>query len=236
MKRIEDQARFRLRRQEQEERALDQCNPADQGDEDQQSAARRDVVVVYHPNPEITLSNARTKSIGALCGTSQTLIRGAPVFAHELPSPLRVANFASGGEFRHIRFDVQNRRAVDGVKPGDFESQILDRQQAADGNADPIRTVLAALREDTDLGPVRPIAGMPRAGYNFGFLHQMKEENDFDMREAGESRERIRGESRRVEIDAAGDAAPNVVDGVYDGAVDDADGVHGWYCSGYADP
>ena len=137
---------------------------------------------------------------------------------------MRLADLAARREFAHVGLDVEHRRAVDGVESGNFERQIFDRDQAADRDADPIRPILAALGEDTDFGPVDAIARMTRIGGDLGLVYQMKEEDDLDMRELSQTREAIGSESSSIQIDPATDAAPDVVNGLLHGAMNDSDG------------
>jgi hypothetical protein len=51
----------------------------------------------------------------------------------------------------------------------------------------------------------------------------MKEENDLDVRKISQTQEAVRGKSRRVEIDPASNAAPNIVQGLYNRAADHPD-------------
>jgi len=51
----------------------------------------------------------------------------------------------------------------------------------------------------------------------------MEEEDNLDVGEAGESGEAVRAELRRVKINPASNAAPDIVDRVHDGAVDRPD-------------
>jgi RimJ/RimL family protein N-acetyltransferase len=44
-----------------------------------------------------------------------------PVSAHKFAGPFRLADFAAWRKLPHIRLNVQNRRAVDGIQAGNFQ-------------------------------------------------------------------------------------------------------------------
>src|SRR5262249_15379608 len=88
----------------------------------------------------------------------------SPIILHDLNCPLRLADRLARQEAGHHRLDVQDRRAVDGVKAADLKRPALHRQQPAHGHPDAVRPALAALGEDADLGPGGVAAGMAGRG------------------------------------------------------------------------
>src|SRR5690348_4203334 len=65
-------------------------------------------------------------------------------------------------EFVYHRLDVEDRRSIDGVEFGDDKLRAFAAQDAADGAADAIGTLLGALGENADGRPCRVVARMPR--------------------------------------------------------------------------
>ena len=147
-------------------------------------------------------------------------VRIFPVAAHQFLNPLGLADLASRGKLPHVWLDVQHRRAVDCIEAGNLQRQTLDGQQAANRDANAVGPTLSPLREDADPGPFRAIARMTRSGLDFGLRHSVEEKHDFDVGKVGEAQDAVRRKLRGVEIDAAFDAAPNIVHGLYDRAVD----------------
>jgi len=100
---------------------------------------------------------------------------------------------------------------------------VLHRQQLTNHDANAIRPILATLSEDANLRPIKPTARMTRPDRYLGFMHQMKEENDFNMRKLSEAQKAVRGKSRTIKINAGLNAAPIVVDGLLEPAANCAD-------------
>jgi hypothetical protein len=63
-------------------------------------------------------------------------------------------NYSSGEKFRQYGLDVKDRSPVDRVQFSDEQTTTFATQNAANRAPYPIRTILAALGEDSDLGPV----------------------------------------------------------------------------------
>src|SRR5580698_2033124 len=156
--------------------------------------------------------------------TGVTLFSSFPVSSHEFSGPTRLTYLATWRELSHIRLNVQNRRAIDGIQPLNLQRQIFHREQAANGNANAIGPVLATLGKDANLGPVQSTSGMPCANRYLGFLHQMEEKNDLNVRKVSQPREALRNKSRSVQINPAFDAAPDIVDRLRDGTADHTNG------------
>src|ERR1019366_5390589 len=139
-------------------------------------------------------------------------------------TPSGLVYFASRGKLPHIWLDVQHGRTIDCIEPVNFQRQIFDGQQAANRNANTVGPILSPLHEDADLGRVKPIARMTRSRRDVGFRQTMKEKNDLNVRKISQAQEAVRGKSRRVKIDPAFNAAPNIVHGLHHRAVDHPDG------------
>jgi hypothetical protein len=151
--------------------------------------------------------------------TRSAEVATSPVSTHELIDPFGLAYFASRGKLPHIWLDVQHGRAIDCIEPLNFQRQILNGQQAANRNTNTVGPILSPLRENADSGKIKPIARMTRFRHNFGFRHTMKEKNNLNVREISQAQEAVRSKSRRVKIDPAFDATPNIIHGLHNRAV-----------------
>ncbi|HEV2733161.1 MAG TPA: hypothetical protein VGV15_24265 [Terriglobales bacterium] len=70
-----------------------------------------------------------------------------------------------------------------GIKTFYFDSQVIDREQAANPDPKPIRPVLPPLSENAHLGPVRTPTRPARAKIDFRIWCAVERENNFHVRE-----------------------------------------------------
>jgi len=90
--------------------------------------------------------------------------------------PSRLANSLAWQKFNHDRLDVEHWRAIDGVELGDDELGAVDPNNTADGAANAVWTVLAALRKDAHRRPRIVVSRVTRAGDDFRRLDLVEEE------------------------------------------------------------
>src|SRR5580698_3642923 len=152
---------------------------------------------------------------------SQQRISGAsPVFFHDQPGPFRLTDIAARFEAPHAGLEVQHRRTVYGIQAADPDMGAGDFEYLADGDAQMVGSVLAALREYPHLGPVRVATRMARLELGLGRVGLVERIDHQQMREGTQSRQGLRGEPGGVQFDAALHRIPSVVDRVCAAAPD----------------
>jgi hypothetical protein len=109
------------------------------------------------------------------------------------------------------------------VEPFDFYRDTLDFSNAAGRESDPVGPHPSALREDSNLRPVQPVARVPGTGLSRLICMDMKIKDHFDMGEFLDAEKRIGFESRAVKLDARAVIAPAVFGGFLAPASDMAD-------------
>src|SRR5712691_4370368 len=104
---------------------------------------------------------------------------------------------------------------------------VLDLQQPAHRDTEPVRAILRALRENSAKRPVFAPARMPRAAADLGRIDAVEEINDLDMGKSFETEQRGGLDFRKIELDTSFDSVPAVVDRLAARASDKADGADG---------
>lgn len=115
----------------------------------------------------------------------------SPIARYDLLGPAWLAHITARKEALHHRLQVERGRAVDCVEAGEVECQPLDAVDPRDGGAEPVGAVLAALREDADLGSVDAAARAARAGFDLRLGNLVEQVDHLDMAEPGEASERF---------------------------------------------
>ena len=138
------------------------------------------------------------------------LLLARPILLHKLTRPSWLTDLLAWEELCHNRLDVEHWRSVDCIEFGDEQASAFDSDDAADGASDSIRTVLAALGEDTDGRPSNVVPWMPSASNDLGRLDLMEEEQNFDVGELGQPLQGLRHEPLG-KLDAGFLSTPEVV-------------------------
>lgn len=76
--------------------------------------------------------------------------------------------FAAGVHFGEPGFDVEDGGASDGIEVFDVEVEAVDLEEAAAGDAKPVRAAHVAVVEDADAGPGGVVAGAAGGGVEVG--------------------------------------------------------------------
>src|SRR6202035_3615216 len=92
------------------------------------------------------------------------------------------------------------------------DRQTLYAKQAADRHADSVGPVPSSLREDADLRPVGPVAGMARGHLNVAWGNEVEEEQHLDVRETRKADQGLRSKLIFVDGEGRNDFAPAVID------------------------
>jgi hypothetical protein len=75
-----------------------------------------------------------------------------PISGHQFLCPGWPPHCSLGSESCDIRFDIQHWSAVNRIETFYFDSQVVDREQAANRDPNPIRPVLPPLSENATSG------------------------------------------------------------------------------------
>jgi hypothetical protein len=128
-------------------------------------------------------------------------------------------------EFCHDGLDVDHRRAVDGIEPGNVKLSALYSQEPTSCTSKPIRPVLRALRKDAGERPFTVAARMPCSRHDGGRVDTVEAIENFDMGEFTQTKESVGTEPlsqpnrRRFEVPAVVyglcSRARNVADWIY---------------------
>ncbi len=116
----------------------------------------------------------------------------------------------AGDTQQHITKDSGFTSWSDFFKTLGIENTAVDTQQTAYRAADPVRPVLATLREDSHPRPVRIVPRMTRGGHDPVRRHAIEKEQDLDVRERLQTRERFRVEAI-IEYDLRDLPSPEIV-------------------------
>ena len=108
-----------------------------------------------------------------------------------------------------IRFDTEYGRAVHRVESLNADSRCLHRNEPGTRDADAIRAMFIALRENANAWPVGAPARTSGADLRILLAVKMKYEDHFYVRECFESRERLGREAPWVERDSSTRCHPN---------------------------
>lgn len=159
--------------------------------------------------------------LGGVGGHSLRL--DGPVIAHQFVGPKGLTNGLTRKKLSHDWLQVKDGRAVDGIEFDDIKALLLHADDRADGAAQAVRAVLAALCKDADSGPRGIVARVAGTGDDFGGVDLMEEKRDLDMRKVGEALEGL-GRELFDEGDAGLLVAPEVIFGVEASGLDEANG------------
>lgn len=91
-----------------------------------------------------------------------TADRLLPIVLHEFPGPGRLADVSARSELDHPRFEVDDRRAINGIEAGNTNLHTIDLEDSTDGDPQAIRTVFGSLSEDPHLWPLGVPSRMAR--------------------------------------------------------------------------
>jgi hypothetical protein len=90
------------------------------------------------------------------------MAENSEIAPHQPVDPLGNSCRTGGIEVPEVRLDVEDRRSVDGIQTTNPNAFLLDGDELDTRQADGIRPVLGALREDSNLW-LRPALSLPWA-------------------------------------------------------------------------
>ena len=105
----------------------------------------------------------------------------AEIIRHYFFGPGGLADGLAWAELCDVGLDVQHGCAVDGVEFANENVKAVDAFDFAGRDADAIRPVFGALREDADDREVGAIARVTRRGENFFESDAVENEDDFEV-------------------------------------------------------
>ena len=92
---------------------------------------------------------------------------------------MRPAEPCHAGRTRGTRLDVEYGCAVDGVELLDMQVEVIDLDQTAVRDTQPVQPAHVAMAEDADFGPVRVVSWSACAEVEVGRVGEMEAEDDF---------------------------------------------------------
>jgi Integrase core domain len=101
------------------------------------------------------------------------------ILGEHLARPRGLPHGATRAELVEPGLDIEDGCAVDGVEFLDMQVEVIDLDQTAARDTQPVQPAHVAMAEDADFGPVRVVSWSACAEVEVGRVGEMEAEDDF---------------------------------------------------------